>query len=159
MPDEDCSVNIKDLDLSNVRRVLESLGVTPKYGSSGVEYCITVEDSHDGRLLTASWDATEKKWRSTSAAINAQGQDVVPPSTIEPTSHVSQHDLQDVSISKSQSSDPDWTAHLPQTDHVRFLKSIDWTTKGLGPMRDWPTTLRVHVQAMLIDIRSICIYW
>jgi len=158
MPDEDCSEDIKNLDLGDVRRVLESLGVTQKDGINGVEYCITIEDSHDGRVLTASWDAAEKKWRSTSAATNAQGQDVGSSSMIAPTPHVSQHNSQGVSARESQT-EPDWTAHLPQTDHVRFLKSIDWAAKGLGPMRDWPISLRVHAQAMLVDTRSICIYW
>ncbi|KAF2855382.1 hypothetical protein T440DRAFT_152743 [Plenodomus tracheiphilus IPT5] len=53
----------------------------------------------------------------------------------------------------------DWTAQLPQTDHVRFFRSIDWAHSGLGPLKDWSTNLRLFTGFVLADSRAACLWW
>lgn len=52
-----------------------------------------------------------------------------------------------------------WTETLPQTDHVRFLKSVDWAQTALGPMQQWGTALRMYTQMVMSDSRAATLYW
>ncbi|KAH9873609.1 hypothetical protein IAQ61_004233 [Plenodomus lingam] len=53
----------------------------------------------------------------------------------------------------------DWTDQLPQTDHVRFIRSIDWSQSGLGPLKDWNSNLRLFTGFALADSRAACLWW
>ena len=53
----------------------------------------------------------------------------------------------------------DWTEQLPKTDHVRFVRNIDWARSGLGPMKDWDATLRLFTGFVLADSRAACLWW
>ncbi|KAF1913763.1 hypothetical protein BDU57DRAFT_558724 [Ampelomyces quisqualis] len=53
----------------------------------------------------------------------------------------------------------DWTAALPQTDHVRFFKSVDWAKTALGPTRQWGTALRMYTAMVMSDSRAATLYW
>jgi len=53
----------------------------------------------------------------------------------------------------------DWTETLPDSDHVRFLKSVDWRSSPLGPMCDWSLTLQQSVHMMLADKRPTSLQW
>ncbi|KAH7394557.1 hypothetical protein BKA66DRAFT_411005 [Pyrenochaeta sp. MPI-SDFR-AT-0127] len=55
--------------------------------------------------------------------------------------------------------DCDWTANLPQTDHVRFFRSTDWVRTSLGPLNDWSPTLRLFAGFVLVDSRAACLWW
>lgn len=55
--------------------------------------------------------------------------------------------------------DDDWTATLPQTAHVDFIKSRDWAASDLGPISSWSPQLRMAVRNMLINPRPANIYW
>lgn len=52
-----------------------------------------------------------------------------------------------------------WTDVLPNTKHVEFLKSRDWSATSLGPMRDWPTPLRLMTLKIMSDPCSVNLYW
>jgi hypothetical protein len=53
----------------------------------------------------------------------------------------------------------DWTAHLPDSDHVRFFRNTAWTRTGLGPLQDWSPTLRLFTGFVLADSRPACLWW
>ncbi|KAF2736302.1 hypothetical protein EJ04DRAFT_562548 [Polyplosphaeria fusca] len=53
----------------------------------------------------------------------------------------------------------DWTNTLPQTDHVRFFRSVDWAATKLGPYLDWSPALRVFVRMLFADTRAAVIWW
>jgi signal transduction histidine kinase len=53
----------------------------------------------------------------------------------------------------------DWTAALPQTDHVRFFRNTDWARTALGPLTSWSATLRLFAGFVLADSRAACLWW
>lgn len=53
----------------------------------------------------------------------------------------------------------DWTAALPQTDHVRFFRNTDWSRTLLGPLSSWSPTLRLFATHVLVDSRAACLWW
>jgi hypothetical protein len=53
----------------------------------------------------------------------------------------------------------DWTEALPDSDHVRFIKSVGWADTSLGPMRDWPPVLRQATYQVIADSRPATLYW
>lgn len=53
----------------------------------------------------------------------------------------------------------DWTELLPRTKHAEFLKSRNWAATSLGPMRHWPSPLRMMTMTMLVDPRAVSVYW
>jgi hypothetical protein len=54
----------------------------------------------------------------------------------------------------------DWTAALPQTDHVqRFFRNTNWEGTSLGPLRDWSQALRTFVGFVFADSRAACLWW
>ncbi|KAF1851401.1 putative histidine kinase-like protein M3YPp [Cucurbitaria berberidis CBS 394.84] len=53
----------------------------------------------------------------------------------------------------------DWTATLPQTDHVRFFRSRDWSRTALGPLETWSPTLRLFTSFVFADSRPACLWW
>lgn len=63
----------------------------------------------------------------------------------------------DVAIKKTPEV-PDWTALLPSTPHVDFLKSRDWAATSLGPMLAWKSPLRLMTMKMLSDPRPANLY-
>lgn len=53
-----------------------------------------------------------------------------------------------------------WEKNLPDTDHVRWVKSIDWSKTAIGiPMQEWRPELLLWTQQLLADSRPTCIYW
>lgn len=53
-----------------------------------------------------------------------------------------------------------WEKSLPDTDHVRWVKSIDWSKTGIGAsIQDWPVELLLWTQQLLADSRPTTIYW
>jgi hypothetical protein len=55
--------------------------------------------------------------------------------------------------------DRDWTEDLPQTDHVRFFRTTDWSRTKLGPLKDWSSALRIFTRMIMADTRAACLYW
>ncbi|RYO71674.1 hypothetical protein AA0113_g1874 [Alternaria arborescens] len=53
----------------------------------------------------------------------------------------------------------DWTAALPQTDHIRFFCNTDWSRTSLGPTSTWSQTLRLFASYVLSDSRGACLWW
>lgn len=53
----------------------------------------------------------------------------------------------------------DWTSNLPNTEHVRFFRSIDWSRSLLGPLSTWEETLRLFASFVLADSRAGCLWW
>lgn len=52
-----------------------------------------------------------------------------------------------------------WTDALPDSDHVNFLRQADFGSTKLGPILDWPLSLRNYVYMVFTDSRAACIYW
>lgn len=55
--------------------------------------------------------------------------------------------------------DNDWYTQLPDTDHVRFLVSVDWGASLLGPLSTWDAALRLQTFAIISDSQPACLYW
>jgi hypothetical protein len=53
----------------------------------------------------------------------------------------------------------DWTSVLPDNEHVRFFRSVDWGKSSLGPLEGWGMGLRLHTATCLADSRPGVIYW
>lgn len=53
----------------------------------------------------------------------------------------------------------DWTQHLPSTEHVQFLKSVDWSKTHVGPIAKWPSALRQATYQLIADSRPATLYW
>lgn len=53
----------------------------------------------------------------------------------------------------------DWTDLLPPSEHVVFLKSIDWGKTHLGHMQTWPLPLRQTLYSVLAEVHPANIYW
>lgn len=53
----------------------------------------------------------------------------------------------------------DWTADLPQTEHVRFFRGTNWAGSHLGPTSGWSPTLRQFTTFVLADSRAACLWW
>lgn len=53
----------------------------------------------------------------------------------------------------------DWTEALPDTEHVHFLKSINWSKTHVGPMIDWQGALRQATYQLSADSRPATLYW
>lgn len=54
---------------------------------------------------------------------------------------------------------PDWTDLLPPSEHVVFLKSIDWGKTHVGPMQSWSLALRQTVYSILAEVHPANVYW
>jgi len=52
-----------------------------------------------------------------------------------------------------------WTDGLPQTDHVRFFLTTDWSRTTLGPLEGWSQSLRLFATFVLQDSRPACLWW
>jgi len=65
------------------------------------------------------------------------------------------------SVDKMKQTPPrrSWTDELVLTDHVEYLKSRDWASTTLGPIDEWPMSLRLATHQMLADPRIACVYW
>jgi hypothetical protein len=53
----------------------------------------------------------------------------------------------------------DWTAALPQTDHIRFFRTTNWSQTLLGPLDSWSPTLRLFASYVLADSNAACLWW
>jgi hypothetical protein len=53
----------------------------------------------------------------------------------------------------------DWTASLPQSDHITFFRTTDWSRTSLGPLNSWSPTLRLFASYVLSDSRGACLWW
>lgn len=64
------------------------------------------------------------------------------------------------SNSKSRDQDAtDWTVHIPDSEHNRFLINTRWDKTELGPIKSWPLVLQLMVLKMLGDPRPANLYW
>lgn len=52
-----------------------------------------------------------------------------------------------------------WTDLLPCTEHVDLFRHADYGPTQLGPIVDWPLSLRNYVLMVFTDSRAACIYW
>jgi len=52
----------------------------------------------------------------------------------------------------------DWFDTLPDSEHVRFFKSVDWGKTELGPLKDWGLALRIHTFTVMADSRPSTLY-
>lgn len=52
-----------------------------------------------------------------------------------------------------------WADTLPDSEHVRFFKSVDWGKTELGPLKDWGTALKIHTFTVMADSRPCTLYW
>jgi signal transduction histidine kinase/CheY-like chemotaxis protein len=52
-----------------------------------------------------------------------------------------------------------WTQALPDNEHVRFLKSVDWSKTHVGRIADWPPALRQATYQVIADTRPATLYW
>jgi PAS domain-containing protein len=52
----------------------------------------------------------------------------------------------------------DWTASLPQTDHIRFFRNTNWAATSLGPLETWNHSLRLFAGFVLADSRAACLW-
>ena len=68
-------------------------------------------------------------------------------------------DEDDVAPSSMTTADDNWTAQLPQTEHVRFFCTTDWARTELGPLEGWSATLRLFAGFVLADSRAACLWW
>lgn len=53
----------------------------------------------------------------------------------------------------------DWTALLPDTEHVRFFKSRNWSETLLGPLNTWGLEIRLYTLHAFADARPVCLWW
>ncbi|KAF2106850.1 hypothetical protein BDV96DRAFT_654410 [Lophiotrema nucula] len=53
----------------------------------------------------------------------------------------------------------DWTASLPDTEHVRFFRDTDWARSKLGHYAQWPESLRLLAGMVLADSRAAVLWW
>ena len=63
------------------------------------------------------------------------------------------------SLLSMHDNEDDWTANLPQTQHVQFFRSTDWSQTSLGPLKEWHSSLRLFTTLVLADSRPACLWW
>lgn len=67
-------------------------------------------------------------------------------------------------VLQSQRTSPsfDWT-RIPMDDdlpdHIKFAKSVDWTSTRLGPIEDWPSNLRAMANLIMASPHPASLYW
>lgn len=54
---------------------------------------------------------------------------------------------------------PCWFDALPHSDHVDLFRQADFSRTVLGPMSEWPLSLRNYVFMVFTDSRAACIYY
>lgn len=73
----------------------------------------------------------------------------------------------ETSDAESPSNDPhanffDWTRLAPGTpvpEHIAFARGIDWSSTSLGPMSEWPITLRTMCNLIMASPHPAAMYW
>ena len=132
-------------------RLLSDLGIVERLDDHGVpSYYITLERSPPCNEFEAVLIPHTKQWRSTSLARDDSRRE---------------GDLKlEIPIPFREKPKPapwmkDWTDALPESDHIHFIKSVDWGATSLGPMSEWNTTLQTLTLQMLADPRNACLYW
>jgi hypothetical protein len=53
----------------------------------------------------------------------------------------------------------DWTEYLPQTPHIQFFRSVNWSATLVGPIDDWDPVLRQATYQLMADSRPATLYW
>lgn len=133
--------------------VLDAFGIIPRKTSGQAdEYFIELEDE-SYVISQASWSSETKRWRHDRSPLNAPSNPTTPVKVVRP---------QGIGCklrSALETTLQDWTDSLPRSDHVNLFKSVDWTATSIGPIQEWPTALRIHIQMMFVDPRPVCIYW
>lgn len=56
-------------------------------------------------------------------------------------------------------SSDNWPVLLPDTDHARLLRSVDWSVTRLGALTTWPLELRLYTIQAFGDVNPVCIWW
>lgn len=51
---------------------------------------------------------------------------------------------------------PSWADRLPNTDHVNLFRRADFGLTELGPLSEWPLSLRNYVFMVFTDSRAAC---
>ncbi|KAG9605573.1 putative histidine kinase-like protein M3YPp, partial [Aureobasidium melanogenum] len=127
-------------------------------GATGVEFDL---DARQWKLKPGTASVEELKPASVDRDDNndsntsrAPSQSPCPPSASAPLVPL------DVSNTKSKEQDAtDWTVHIPDSEHNRFLINTRWDKTELGPIRSWPPVLQLMVLKMLGDPRPANLYW
>ncbi|KAI4718477.1 putative histidine kinase HHK15p [Aureobasidium sp. EXF-10727] len=68
-------------------------------------------------------------------------------------------DRNDTPVGPASPDGVDWTLDIPDTDHVRFFRSIQWHDTLLGPVQSWGMALRLYTYQVFADKRPSCVYW
>ncbi|KAH0359223.1 hypothetical protein KCU65_g10070, partial [Aureobasidium melanogenum] len=181
--------DLKPQELPAVDRVLDFLGIRIANSDSSptakTRLCISTAQACDDAPVKATDDdqarnnATEegatsvefdldaRRWKLKSATANCDDNNdndtsrAQSPSPCPPSASISAPlTLPDVSSSKSKEQDAtDWTVHIPDSEHNRFLINTRWDKTELGPIRSWPLVLQLMVLKMLGDPRPANLYW
>jgi hypothetical protein len=53
----------------------------------------------------------------------------------------------------------DWVDQIPQSDYIRFFRSVNWSASHLGPLKEWCLGLRLHTFTLMADSQAASIYW
>jgi PAS domain S-box-containing protein len=59
----------------------------------------------------------------------------------------------------TSSADPDWACRLAGGEMADRIRSFDWSSTPLGPIGEWPTSLREAVSICLRSRFQLAIYW
>lgn len=139
-----------------VGRVLSYLGVSLSYKEAqGPKLTIHIERASPQEDESVEFDPSSKTWRVVEAspsileAVGSGNEQLrrSHPNGAELSNANSDHQDSPSSISPHvRVPGEDWTTALPDTDHVKFLKSIEWDKTALGPMRDWSEPLRLMTE-------------
>ncbi|KAL2070388.1 hypothetical protein VTL71DRAFT_13414 [Oculimacula yallundae] len=76
-----------------------------------------------------------------------------------PPSSTSQTSVSNSATPLSTFEGEEWPALLPESEHVRFFKEINWGATHLGPLSQWSAPLKQSVFMVLADSRAACVYW
>ncbi|KAK4981033.1 hypothetical protein LTR28_008493 [Elasticomyces elasticus] len=160
-PDElltDAFGSISAEDTLVVTRTLSCLGITaaPKGQSQYHELAlsISIESEAAPGNLHIQFDVNTKRWR-----VMSPSDDISDQASYGSLDH-RRHNPQDPHKQTSSKGRlcEDWIDQLPPADHIEFLKNTDWASTSLGPMRDWPYSLRLMTLKMLADPRAANLY-
>jgi hypothetical protein len=77
---------------------------------------------------------------------------------MQPTPPPEEDDIAPSHMSADFENAHDWTAQLPQTDHIRFFRNTNWAATSLGPLETWSPSLRLFTGFVLADSRAACLW-
>lgn len=145
--------------------VLQDFGISATPGSEGrTEFTLGLQSPSTPEVTQAVFDPSSKQWRSW----DAQKVGSVVEDRLDSSVFAVSYSRDKLKLQQSQDINAtdvnltlagDWTDELPRTDHVHFLKSTDWGQTPLGPMSQWPPSLRVATHILLVYPACAVLYW